>query len=76
MRSELTWFNELDREDQEIMRRHFLAIRANSQWYENLYDAIKGSVDWEKISVDSVEYFFFHNLLNEAEELKKNEKIS
>lgn len=74
MLTELVWFNSLQSEDRDIMRQNFLSICSNSSFYPDLESAIRGSVDWEAVKPDSVEWFYFENLLNEAAELKKNKK--
>ncbi len=75
MRTELQFFGLLGEEDRDIMRKHFISIRGTSSFYPDLESAIRGSIDWESVKPDSVEWFYFENLLNEAAELKKNEKL-
>ena len=74
--TELQFFNLLPMEDRDILRKHFINIGVNSSVYLTLADAIRGSIDWEAVKPDSVEWFYFENLLNEAAELKKKEKTS
>ena len=71
MKTELQHFGALEEEDRDILRKHFLEIGANSNWYATLSDAIRYSLDWENIKPDSTEYFYFSNLLLEAEESEK-----
>lgn len=67
MRTELSWFGELEPYEREVCRKHFLDIGVNSNYYSSLVEAVKGSIDWENVQPHTPDYFFFHYLISELE---------
>ncbi len=68
MRTELSFFNDLDKVDKKACREHFLNLGVFSSYYSSLHEALSQSIDWENLKEDSPDYYYFHHLLEETKQ--------